>query len=117
MIRDEADRALASDAARRAPYVMLAVPLLFETMSYRRRFMRALVVDCSIELQCRRVIRRSGLDWSEVKQIISTQISRPLRLQLAHDVISNSGDTAELLPQVACLDEKYRSMVGAHEVR
>lgn len=110
MIRDEANRALASDAARQAPYVMLAVPLLFESMGYRDRFWRALVVDCSIDLQCRRVMMRSGLTLSEVQRIITTQISRPLRLQLADDVLANSGETTELIPQVARLHEKYRSM-------
>jgi dephospho-CoA kinase len=109
MIRDEANRALASDAARQAPYVMLAVPLLFESMGYRGRFWRALVVDCSIDLQCRRVMMRSGLALSEVQRIIATQISRPLRLQLADDVLANSGKTAELIPQVVRLHEKYRS--------
>ena len=110
MIRDEADRALASDAARQAPYVMLAVPLLFETMGYRDRIWRALVVDCAIDLQWRRVMLRSGLALSEVQRIIATQISRPLRLQLADDVLANSGETAELVPQVARLHEKYRLM-------
>ncbi len=117
MIRDEADQALAADAACRAPYVMLAVPLLFETMGYRGRFMRALVVDCTIELQCRRVTRRSGLAFSEVNRIIAAQISRPLRLQLADDVVSNSGDTVDLVPQVARLDAIYRSMETRHEYR
>ncbi len=109
MIRDEANRALASDAARQAPYVILAVPLLFESMGYRDRFWRALVVDCSIDLQCRRVMMRSGLTISEVQRITTTQISRPMRLQLADDVLANSGETTELIPQVARLHEKYRS--------
>ena len=109
MIRDEADQALGSDAARKAPYVMLAVPLLFETMGYRGRFWRALVVDCAIDIQCRRVMQRSGLALSEVQRIIATQISRPLRLQLADDVLANSGEVAQLVPQVARLHEKYRS--------
>jgi dephospho-CoA kinase len=117
VIRDETERALGSDAACRAPYVLLAVPLLFETISYRGRYLRALAVDCAIDLQCRRVMRRSGLSISEVNQIIATQISRPLRLQLADDVVTNSGDTADLAPQVASLDAKYRAIVDVHDYR
>jgi dephospho-CoA kinase len=110
MIRDEVDAALASDAAVRAPYAMLAVPLLFETMGYRGLTRRTLAVDCSVYLQRRRVQQRSGLHLSTVDQILASQISRPLRLQLAEDVISNSGEPAKLLPQVEIMHRRYEMM-------
>ncbi len=110
MIRDEVDTALTSDAAVRAPYVLLAVPLLFETMGYRRRARRTLAVDCPVELQRWRVQQRAGLRLPLVDQIIASQISRSLRLQLADDVISNSGDPARLRPQVRYLHERYEMM-------
>jgi len=113
MIRDEVDKALGSESAARAPYVMLAVPLLFETMGYRERIRRALVVDCTVGLQRRRVQQRSGLPPAEVDRILASQISRSMRLQLADDVISNSGDSASLLPQVALLHAHYEMMAKA----
>jgi dephospho-CoA kinase len=113
MIREEVDGGIGSDAATRAPYVMLAVPLLFETMGYRGRFRRSLAVDCPVELQRRRVQQRSGLPAPEVDRILATQISRSLRLQLADDVISNPGDLARLAPQVALLHEHYQLIAKA----
>ena len=113
MIRGEVDRALGSDSATLAPYVMLAVPLLFETMGYRGRIRRALVVDCPVELQRRRVQQRSALPLTEVDRILASQIFRSLRLQLADDVISNAGDSARLPPQVAFLHERYKMMAKA----
>jgi dephospho-CoA kinase len=108
MIRDDVEAAIGSAAAASAPYVMLAVPLLFETMGYRRRIRRALAVDCPVELQRRRVQQRSGLPAPEVDRILAAQISRSLRLQLADDVISNTADLAWLVPQVSRLHERYR---------
>lgn len=110
MIRDDVDKALASDAAIRAPYVLLAVPLLFETMGYRRQIRRALAVDCPVELQRRRVRQRAGLRLPVVDQIIASQISRSLRLQLADDVVWNSGAPDRLVPQVEWLDERYKML-------
>lgn len=112
LIRDEVNRALATDAAVTAPYAMLAIPLLFETMGYRGQFQRALVVDCPVEVQRERVIRRTGMLVPEVDRIIATQISRSFRLQLADDVISNAGDASDLCRQVDLLHERYRSMAG-----
>lgn len=107
MIREDVGMALVSEAASRAPYVILEVPLLFETMAYRRLVRRALAVDCPVELQRIRVRQRSGLQRPVVDQIIASQISRSLRLQLADDVISNSGDPSKLTRQVEFLHEHY----------
>lgn len=107
MIREEVGAALVSEAASRAPYVILEVPLLFETMAYRRLVRLALAVDCPVELQRIRVMQRSGLARPMVDQIIASQVSRSLRLQLADNVISNSGDPSKLPRQVEFLHERY----------
>ena len=110
LIREDVDAAFRADSATRAPYVMLAVPLLFETMGYRGQIRRALVVDCPVELQRRRVQQRAGLTLPAVDRILASQISRSLRLQLADDVISNPGDAKRLPPQVDFLHEYYEMM-------
>ena len=113
LIREDVDAAFRADSATRAPYVMLAVPLLFETMGYRGQIRRALVVDCPVELQRRRVQQRAGLTLPAVDRILASQISRSLRLQLADDVISNPGDAKRLPPQVDFLHEYYEMMAQA----
>ena len=113
LIREDVDAAFRADSATRAPYVMLAVPLLFETMGYRGQIRRALVVDCPVELQRRRVQQRAGLTLPAVDRILASQISRSLRLQLADDVISNPGDAKRLPSQVDFLHEYYQMMAQA----
>lgn len=108
MIRElSAERCRAADA----PYVLLAVPLLVESGSYRERCQRILVVDCPESLQVERVMARSGLARAEVEAILASQATRQQRLAIADDVISNDGEPARLDPQVAILHQQYLDRV------
>jgi dephospho-CoA kinase len=109
LIRAGAGRAIES---ARGDYVLLAVPLLFETRSQLPQVARTLVVDCPEELQVARTMARSGLDEAEVRRIMETQWPRWRRLQCADDVISNAGDIDSLAPQVEALDRRYRLLPG-----
>lgn len=100
-------------AAANAPYVVLAVPLLVESGSYRQRCDRVLVVDCPEDLQVARVVARSGLAPAEVRAIMAAQASRAERLAAADDVVVNDGDLATLAERVAELHAAYLS--GAAE--
>jgi dephospho-CoA kinase len=60
-------------SACRAPYVILAVPLLIESGNWHERCQRVLVVDCPVALQRARVMARSGLPAEEVDRIIAAQ--------------------------------------------
>jgi dephospho-CoA kinase len=104
MIRQQsADRC----AAATSPYVILAVPLLVESGTYRERCNRILVVDCDEQLQVERVAARSGLSEVEVRAIMATQASRAERLAIADDVILNDDGQAALTPQIAALHALY----------
>lgn len=92
-----------------SPYVILAVPLLVESGTYRERCHRILVVDCDEAVQVERVAARSGLSPSEVRAIMATQASRAERLAAADDVILNDAGPAALNPQVAALHALYLS--------
>jgi len=104
MIRAEAEALL---HAATAPYALLAVPLLTRRSGYRERMDRILVVDCSVDRQIERVIRRSGLAREQVMAIISVQATREQRLEMADDVLDNDGDESALTPAVELLHEKY----------
>lgn len=107
MIRAEADRQVAACAA---PYVLLVVPLLVETGSYRGRLDRILVVDCDEATQIARTARRSGLAPDEVRAVMATQADRATRLAAADDIIVNDGDLGHLRRQVEALDRRYREL-------
>ncbi|MFU2486251.1 dephospho-CoA kinase [Thauera sp. WH-1] len=110
MIRDESARQC---RAAGGPYVILAVPLLVESGSYRQRCDRICVVDCPEALQIERVSRRSGLDEAQVRAIMATQASRQQRLAVADDVIDNGGSLAALQAQVDRLHAAYLAAARA----
>ena len=104
MIREETQRRI---AAAQGPYAIVVVPLLVESGTWRRWVDRVLVVDCPVEVQVARVIRRSGLAPSQVEAIIAAQASRAQRLAAADDVLDNGGEADALPDQVRALHERY----------
>ena len=109
LIRSETSRQI---AASTTIYVLLMVPLLFESGRHRDRCRRVLVVDCQEATQVRRVASRSGMAPEEVRTIIRSQISRGERLALADDVIDNEGDPDSLAGAIARLDRLYRRLAS-----
>ena len=102
-------RNLSAERCRQAPtaYVILAVPLLVESGTYRERCDRIVVVDCPESLQISRVMARSGLSEPEVRAIMANQASRAERLAAADDVVANDGDLASLEMRVGELHRSY----------
>lgn len=108
LIRAEVDTAL---RAVHAPYVVIVVPLLFETGVYRELAQRVLVIDCSEEQQIARVMQRSGLSAEAVRTIMASQVSRAERLNHADDIIRNETDLESLRRAVVGLDCNYRHLI------
>jgi dephospho-CoA kinase len=108
MIRAETMRGIAAAAQR--PYVIVVVPLLVESGAWRSWLDRVLVVDCPVEVQIERVIRRSALPRAQVEAIIAAQASREQRLQAADDVVDNGGDPSLIESQVRALHARYMAL-------
>ncbi len=89
------------------PYVLIVVPLLLETGSYRPMIDRVLVVDCLESQQIHRVMARNGLQLDEVEAVMNTQVDRTTRLAAADDVLTNTGDLTTLYEQIPPLHRKY----------
>lgn len=109
MIRQESERQC---LAATAPYVILAVPLLIESGTYRERVQRLCVVDCPEAVQVARVMQRSGLDEPQVRAIMAAQASRAERLAAADDVVDNAGSLEALRTQVAGLHHRYLALAA-----
>jgi dephospho-CoA kinase len=107
------ERARAAVAAARAPYVIIVVPLLFETGAYLDLVRRVLVVDCAEDEQVRRAVARSGIAPEEVRRIMAAQLPRAERLARADDVIDNSGSLEALHAAVGRLHEQYLRLARA----
>jgi dephospho-CoA kinase len=99
-------------AATRRPYVVVVVPLLFETGACMELIQRVLVVDCEEEEQVRRVMARSGLAAGEARRIMATQLPRAERLRRADDVLHNDGGIEALRSQVAQLHARYLALAS-----
>lgn len=93
-------------------YVIIVVPLLFETNHYCRVAARTLVIDCSEEDQIARTMSRSNLDEHTVRAIMATQVSRQERLSRADDIIVNNRDMDYLRQQAGILHQKYLGLSG-----
>ncbi len=77
------------------------IPLLVESMRWRQRLHRVLVVDCDEALQISRVVLRSNWTPEAVEQVMAQQATRSQRRAAADIVIYNQGITlAELAEQV-----------------
>jgi dephospho-CoA kinase len=104
LIRAEMER---EAAQAKAPYVVMAIPLLVEGGNAGKRVDRVLVVDADETLQIQRLQARDGSSQEQARAILSSQASRAARLGQADDVILNSGTVAELRQAVDRLHEKY----------
>ncbi|HEU0282703.1 MAG TPA: dephospho-CoA kinase [Gallionella sp.] len=96
------------------PYILVVVPLLPESRTFRQLVRRVLVVDCDEKNQIAHVIGRSRMTEAEVSAIIALQTPRAERLRLADDVIRNDAGLDNLAGQVAALHEHYAKMQNSN---
>jgi dephospho-CoA kinase len=94
-------------AAARRPYVIVVVPLLFETGACAELVQRVLVVDCDEAEQVRRIVASRGIPAEEVRRIMATQLPRAERLRRADDVLPNDGGIDALRGRVERLHARY----------
>lgn len=95
LIRSETER---ETREANGPYVIVVVPLLVESGTWKTRVDRVLTVDCSVETQIARVMRRNAFTREQVLAIIARQATREARLAAGDDVVVNdNGATLETL--------------------
>lgn len=111
LIRAETEREC--DAAK-GPYVVVVVPLLVESGNWKSRVDRVLVVDCSVETQIARVMRRNAFSRDQVQAIVDRQATREQRLAAADDVIVNDDASLDTLArEVRRLHRHYIELARA----
>lgn len=105
---------LMADAS--GPYVLVAVPLLVET-SFAALVDRVLVIDCAVKTQIRRLMQRDNISEADAKAAVAAQVDRARRLEVADDVIDNSGELQATARQVVRLHARYLAMANAEDCR
>lgn len=114
LIRAESER---QRNAAQGVYHIVVVPLLIEAGERANKVERILVVDCPVDTQIERVIRRNGFSREQVLAIIARQATREARLAAADDVVVNdSAATPETLQrEVDTLHARYLAMASGRE--
>ena len=107
-------RVVSEISAIQAPYLLLVVPLFFETGAYRDLVDRVLVVDCDESQQISRSMARSKLSAAEVHAIMASQVPRAERIKQADDILSNRGGQENLAEQVKELHQRYLALALQH---
>jgi dephospho-CoA kinase len=90
----------------RASYVLVVIPLLFET-NFQALVDRILVVNCPPEVQLERLVKRDHIDETLALEMLAQQLSNSARLARAHDIVDNSENATDLGAQVEALHELY----------
>ena len=93
-------------------YVVIDIPLLFETNQYTSLISRSLVIDSKVNDQIERVKKRDGIDISVIQSIIDQQINRSSRIEKADDVVINDGSIENLEESIKSLHKKYLNLVA-----
>lgn len=83
------------------------VPLLFEK-NMQDQFDKIIVVNCSVETQVKRTLKRGSLDEKEIRSRIAAQIPLSEKVKDADHVILNEGTPEDLRKQVDELAKKLR---------
>jgi dephospho-CoA kinase len=93
-----------------APYILVDVPLLFET-GHAHEFDRVVVTACAPETQLAR-LRARGLSDEAARQRLAAQLSSAEKTARAHFVIRTDGTFEETDRQVADI---HRQLAGGHD--
>ena len=92
-----------------APYCLLVIPLLVEA-GLSGMVDRVLVADVDESTQIARVTARDGRSLTEIRAILANQADRAQRLDIADDIITNTGSIDDLKAQVEELHRKYLAL-------
>ena len=104
----EAQRQASSAADGGRACIVFDIPLLVESSIWRQKLDKVLVVDCTPEVQIKRVMARSELKRDTIEKIISSQIGREQRLGAADIVIDNVNlSLSELVDEVRQISHRF----------
>ena len=95
------------------PYMIIVVPLLVES-PMKALMDRVLVVDCSEDVQLKRLSARDTENDAQARRMIAAQASRDERRAIADDVLLNDTDLDETRRQVDALHHRYLELSNSN---
>ncbi|XP_037281574.2 dephospho-CoA kinase [Rhipicephalus microplus] len=98
-------------------FVVVDVPLLYETKTMLRFMHKVIVVKCSSAQQIERLMLRNGFTEEEARKRIDSQLPLEQKCGLADYVIDNTGDAEALRAQVEDVVRQLRGSWAHWKVR
>lgn len=96
--------------AKNTAYVVADIPLLVES-KYPDHFDRVIVVDCTEAQQIERVKARDDMSDEQIQRIMDSQATRQERLDVATDILDNTGSLDSLKMQIEKLHESLLTLI------
>ncbi|XP_004633891.1 dephospho-CoA kinase domain-containing protein isoform X1 [Octodon degus] len=84
-------------------YVILDIPLLFETKKLLRYMKHTIVVYCDRDTQLARLMKRNGLSLEDAEARIQAQLPLKDKVRMANHVLDNSGNWGDTRRQAILL--------------
>lgn len=102
-----------------SPYIILSAPLLLEASEAGLVNLcdRVLVIDAPESLQLKRACQRDHQEISNIKAIMSNQLSRAERLRHADDVVINDTSLDALYQQLLPLHHHYLQLAEQKSIQ
>jgi dephospho-CoA kinase len=76
---------------------------------------RILVVDCPVEEQIKRLLKRDNMTIERIQSIIDSQVSRAFRKSMANDLLDNTLSNECLAQQIKKLHNQYNLLSNYRE--
>jgi len=93
-------------------YIVIVIPLLFETENYLKLIDESLFIDCNENIQFKRVNSRDKLDESLIKSIINSQLSRDRKIKKADKIIENNLSKALFKDEIYQYHNELKLRIG-----
>ena len=93
-------------------YIVIVIPLLFETENYLKLIDESLFIDCNEDIQFKRVNSRDKLDESLIKSIINSQLSRDRKIKKADKIIENNLSKALFKDEIYQYHNELKLRIG-----
>ena len=111
LVRGREQEFLAESRAANAPFVVLDIPLLFETGA-EKRVDRVVVVTCSAELQRQRALKRPGMTEEKLAMILARQVPDSEKRKRADYIIDTSDSFDVTRAQVKAVVDQLAASNG-----
>jgi dephospho-CoA kinase len=114
LVRKRREQFIARWQKQGSPFVILDIPLLFET-GQEKELDYVIVVSVDEEVQRKRVMARPGMTEQKLAGILARQMPDVEKRRRADFVIENSGSLEHLRTQIDALSSRLAELAGNHK--